>query len=43
MVPAKVASGRFVILLATVPKGGRASIQGLNAAGHVVTSTPYSW
>jgi hypothetical protein len=43
MVPAKLVLGRFVVLLARVPKGGRASIQGLNASGHVVTSTPYSW
>jgi hypothetical protein len=43
MAPAKLPSGRFVILLARVPQAGRASIQGLNASGHVVTSTPYSW
>jgi hypothetical protein len=43
MAPVKLASSRFVILLARVPKEARASIQGLNASGHVVTSTPYSW
>jgi hypothetical protein len=43
MVPAKVGSGRFVILLARVPKEGATSIQGLNASNQVVTSTPYSW
>jgi hypothetical protein len=43
MVPVKLASSRFVVLLARVPKKGHVSIQGLNASGHVVTSTPYSW
>jgi hypothetical protein len=43
MVPVKLASSRFVILLAKVPKRGQVSIQGLNASGHVVTLTPYSW
>ncbi len=43
MVPAKVGSSRFVILLARVPKEGGASIQGLDASNHVVASTPYSW
>jgi hypothetical protein len=43
MVPAKVGSSRFVILLARVPKEGETSIQGLNASNQVVTSVPYSW
>jgi hypothetical protein len=43
MVPAKLASGRFVILLAKVPRESRVSIQGLNESGDVITSTPYSW
>jgi hypothetical protein len=43
MVPAHVGSSRFVILLARVPKKGETFIQGLNASGQVVTSSPYSW
>ena len=43
MVPAKVGSSRFVILLARVPKEGETSIQGLNSSNQVATSTPYSW
>jgi hypothetical protein len=43
MVPVKVGSSRFVVLVGKVPRGRETSIQGLNSSNHVVTSTPYTW
>jgi hypothetical protein len=43
MAPAGAGSNRFVILVARAPKKGHLVLQGLNQAGSVVASTPFSW